>query len=255
MVESDRNYDCDLCMNINTSPLKITCGHTFCIDCLERIVFLGEESWKCPMDRIKFNPLKDLSINTSLLTETYNKLTVKFKEEALKKLEFRSKNPFYKNVISVLYGNEHSKYESEDSSGNKHKWKAFVRLSKFDKKEPLYLKFQEIRSQMNIEKLVNYVETKNENEKVEDEDEDNDLNKYIETVRFDLHETFRPPFIILTKPPFEVQRIGWGTFRILATVTFKKEYKVEKPIEVEIDLSFSRDLTQKTRFAFLNSLG
>jgi transcription initiation factor IIF auxiliary subunit len=40
---------------------------------------------------------------------------------------------------------------------------------------------------------------------------------WIEKVVVDLHPTFNPPKVTLTKEPFEVNRIGWGTFQIEAS--------------------------------------
>ena len=105
MVESDEQIDCDLCMMINLIPIKISCGHTYCFDCLEKIVIQGEDYWKCPMDRTKFDPLKDFTLNYEFYKIV--KKNKKFIEEATRKLEFRALNPLNKNTICIIYGNEH----------------------------------------------------------------------------------------------------------------------------------------------------
>ena len=46
----------------------------------------------------------------------------------------------------------------------------------------------------------------------------------IEEVHIHLHPTFRPPKIIRTRPPYEVRRIGWGFFTIVAYVMLKPGY-------------------------------
>ena len=46
----------------------------------------------------------------------------------------------------------------------------------------------------------------------------------IEEVHIHLHPTFRPPKIIRTRPPYEVRRIGWGYFTIVAYVMLKPGY-------------------------------
>ena len=46
----------------------------------------------------------------------------------------------------------------------------------------------------------------------------------IEEVHIHLHQTFRPPRIIRTRPPYEVTRLGWGYFTILAYVMLKPGY-------------------------------
>ena len=46
----------------------------------------------------------------------------------------------------------------------------------------------------------------------------------IEEVHMHLHHTFRPSRIIRTRPPYEVTRLGWGYFTVLAYVMLKPGY-------------------------------
>jgi len=46
----------------------------------------------------------------------------------------------------------------------------------------------------------------------------------IEEVKVYLHQTFRPPSLILRSPPYEVTRIGWGHFSIRIQVILKRGY-------------------------------
>jgi hypothetical protein len=46
----------------------------------------------------------------------------------------------------------------------------------------------------------------------------------VEEVHIHLHHTFRPPRIIRTRPPYEVTRLGWGYFTIMAYVMLKPGY-------------------------------
>lgn len=46
----------------------------------------------------------------------------------------------------------------------------------------------------------------------------------IEEVHINLHPTFRPPTIICTRQPYEVRRLGWGYFTIIASVMLKAGY-------------------------------
>lgn len=46
----------------------------------------------------------------------------------------------------------------------------------------------------------------------------------IEEVHINLHPTFRPPRIICTRQPYEVRRLGWGYFTIVASVMLKAGY-------------------------------
>lgn len=38
------------------------------------------------------------------------------------------------------------------------------------------------------------------------------------------HPTFRPPQVTLRKPPYEVRRLGWGTFTLEAEIVLKEPY-------------------------------
>ena len=46
----------------------------------------------------------------------------------------------------------------------------------------------------------------------------------VEEVHIHLHPTFRPPRIIRTRPPYEIRRVGWGYFTIVAYVMLKPGY-------------------------------
>ncbi|KAF2472789.1 uncharacterized protein BDR25DRAFT_219293 [Lindgomyces ingoldianus] len=46
----------------------------------------------------------------------------------------------------------------------------------------------------------------------------------IQEVSVDLHPTFRPPRLVLTQPPFEIRRLGWGWFTIEARILLKEPY-------------------------------
>ncbi|KAF2996870.1 hypothetical protein E8E13_004703 [Curvularia kusanoi] len=46
----------------------------------------------------------------------------------------------------------------------------------------------------------------------------------IQEVRVDLHPTFRPPQVILRRAPYQVRRLGWGTFTLEAEIILKAPY-------------------------------
>ena len=46
----------------------------------------------------------------------------------------------------------------------------------------------------------------------------------IEEVHIHLHPTFRPSRIIRTRPPYEIRRLGWGFFTVVAYVILKAGY-------------------------------
>jgi len=61
----------------------------------------------------------------------------------------------------------------------------------------------------------------------------------IDRVCFTLDQTFQPSSIIVNSDPFEVERTGWGTFKIPITIYFKNG----KEKQFEHILDFTRDNT------------
>ena len=50
-----------------------------------------------------------------------------------------------------------------------------------------------------------------------------DINKYVRKVTFELDETFGTVFNDCKVAPFELGRIGWGTFNIPISIYFRRE--------------------------------
>lgn len=67
-------------------------------------------------------------------------------------------------------------------------------------------------------------------------------------VRVYLHPTFRPPQLTLRKAPYEVRRLGWGTFTLEAEIVLKEPYQwiidssgpTQPGLELTWPLSFER---------------
>jgi hypothetical protein len=57
----------------------------------------------------------------------------------------------------------------------------------------------------------------------------------VASVRFELHETFSPPCVILHEEPFRLQRTGWGEFDIGVRIVFCDESFVD--VVHSLDLS------------------
>lgn len=51
----------------------------------------------------------------------------------------------------------------------------------------------------------------------------------VQKVVFELHETFRDPIVEVQQPPFQLTRLGWGTFEVMITLHMKdgRELKVD----------------------------
>ena len=61
--------------------------------------------------------------------------------------------------------------------------------------------------------------------------------KFIESVTYHLHPTFRPPKIKVDHAPFILSRIGWGYFEVHVEIVFKAWTKIPK-MELDHMLSF-----------------
>mmetsp|Transcript_43719 Transcript_43719/g.81562 ORF Transcript_43719/g.81562 Transcript_43719/m.81562 type:complete len:656 (-) Transcript_43719:233-2200(-) len=64
----------------------------------------------------------------------------------------------------------------------------------------------------------------------------------VKKVVFQLHETFRDPVVEVTTPPFELTRMGWGTFEVHATLYLHDG----RELKVSHMLSFDRPETFRT---------
>ena len=72
----------------------------------------------------------------------------------------------------------------------------------------------------------------------------------IESVKFQLHETFRNPERIVKKSPFELCTKGWGTFYLPITINWKKKFNLG-PTHYEHYLSFTGDGKWKSETKYL----
>jgi len=67
-------------------------------------------------------------------------------------------------------------------------------------------------------------------------------SKYeIEKVEFRLHPTFQPAAIVVEEEPFELERVGWGTFKVQVIVHWDNG----KKSILKHHLSFSQPKTEK----------
>ncbi|KAG2374420.1 hypothetical protein C9374_010704 [Naegleria lovaniensis] len=79
---------------------------------------------------------------------------------------------------------------------------------------------------------------------------DDDLN-YISKVVFHLHETFNPPVVTITKPPFETEQEGWGQFPLFIDIHFHSSSGLD-PIRLQYDLKLPSDNAIKKRKPFVS---
>jgi hypothetical protein len=199
------------------------------------------------MDRKEFDYKTNLELEIKqfeLLAKNKKDITL----EAIKKnLKIRKELSSLKE-LAVHYGNLHKQISSSD--GNKHEWKAYVTLSKSD---------GGVRSVVNklVEKMGKCIENNfgikfeglsdSKSDKIDLKDAD-----VIKKVLFKLHPTFRQPNIYVEKAPFELSRIGWGTFGVGIVIEFQDNLKMDK-LELEHNLSFSRDKTEDIKLIYVDA--
>ncbi|CDW73750.1 yeats family protein [Stylonychia lemnae] len=128
--------------------------------------------------------------------ENQNKQKFQDRRQELIKVELPKDNN--KIQIKFSFGNEHimlqnserfkSEYNANEIVENKHKWKVFIRIVR-SREDKAILK----------------------------------ASQFIEKVVFTLDPSFIEDEIEIKKEPFELSKIGWGTFDIPIEIFFKKE--------------------------------
>jgi transcription initiation factor IIF auxiliary subunit len=63
------------------------------------------------------------------------------------------------------------------------------------------------------------------------------VGKFVDSVTYHLHPTFKPSVIKVTEAPFLISRIGWGYFEIHMEIVFKKWTGIPK-MELDHMLAF-----------------
>jgi len=128
---------------------------------------------------------------------------VEAEERRIEDLSTKIKN-IKVNDLAVEVGNTHVKTQIGDPTDkNTHQWTVFVRSP------PSLLK-----DGIQIDDIVDSVEYK-------------------------LHPTFSPSVVRVGKAPFEVRRIGWGTFDVSVKVNFKSNLS-KTPLKCKHELNFSQ---------------
>jgi transcription initiation factor IIF auxiliary subunit len=196
-------YTCPICINLLTKPVHTECGHSFCYNCLEELMENSdsESLFRCPMCRATFSKNFSLNCDKKLECSLATKFPIEYKKR-LEMLEEYEKEQLNYIKIKILYGNTHQLVENPKKSRTGGE-------------------------ASNKHKWCMFVKTNGEEEK-----------NYIRKVEFGMHPTFGCTEIEVKSAPFEISRIGWGTFDIPVKVFLNKSLKVSKPLELSHCLSF-----------------
>jgi hypothetical protein len=198
------NITCAICIELAREPVFTDCKHIFCFTCIDEYIEMTpkEVELKCPMCRSAFNKNFKPKIDIDFESKI-KKYHGKEYENRIKMLqELRKKCDFIK--IKLLYGNTHKLIENPKKS----------RTSVDTENKHKWCMFV---------KAYDY-----------------DSSKVIRKVTFGLHHTFGAKEIEVKSAPFEMIKVGWGSFEIPIKIYFCSWLKM-KPLEISHDLSFTND--------------
>lgn len=66
----------------------------------------------------------------------------------------------------------------------------------------------------------------------------NETAKYIKSVTYRLHPTFKPAVVKLEMPPFLISRVGWGYFEIQVEIEYKPITGIKEIHKLTHELNF-----------------
>jgi hypothetical protein len=252
--------ECSVCLSIMVEPIRIKCGHLYCLECIEQIIINGKgnDSIKCPMDRLSFDYLNDLKFDKTIQSFNYATNAKSFFEKANRVIESR-RNKENLAELTLAYGNFHTLINSQDQ--NQHQWSAFVSIKKID--SSIKQTMIALQEEANIENRIGLIENDefqaklefeqkiNKNRKFSLEAEEISDNQIIKKVTFKLHPTFTPSSVFVLEAPFKINRIGWGAFNIIMTVEFHDYLDIDK-VELDHFLNFSKPFNENQKTFLLN---
>ncbi|CAI2377627.1 unnamed protein product [Moneuplotes crassus] len=197
-MESKSDYDCSICINTLVFPVKTSCGHLFCMKCMEKYL---EQSpiQQCPMCRTKVK-LEKLKVDKNVWKEVKDLFGDEIKERRkVVEEEIRKEKNIVK--LKVRYGNKYELLKSfkTTKSGyeNKHRWTVYVALG--DKKV--------------------------------------EAGSVIKSVEFKLDDSFGFTDIKKNFGPYEYACNGYGEFSIPIKITWQRWLKME-PATLDHPLKF-----------------
>ena len=237
---------CPVCYEPFVDPINAPCGHTFCRIDIEQLFrirrpedvsrsFLcsrhssGERVRPCPMCRQPFT-IASIVPNEELETQVKTKHP-RLYEERRKEVDaaYERLAQYETHNLWLVVGNSHTdlgntRYETARGRSSRmqhrHEWEFYVRLVGSNSSRT--------------------VAREEEEEEEEEERDVVEVDRFIESVTIQLHPTFSPSTVTLTESPFQVRRVGWGTFGISAEIKFKPQWH-RSPLSVFWMLQFDQD--------------
>ena len=179
------DYECPVCLELCAQPVLTPCKHMMCIGCQKKIAQAGVP---CPMCRAHFDKLFVPQVDQDLQREIAEAMGAQF-EERKQELEAAGEWLANKRLVKFTFGNTHEEVKnpaparSDKTKTNTHRWCMFASLAQGA----------------------------------------DETGKFIKSVTYHLHPTFRPAVIKVTKAPFLLSRLGWGYFDVKMVVEFQPE--------------------------------
>lgn len=240
--------ECSICFMIIVEPIRISCSHIFCLDCIERLLTSNDET-KCPMDRKEFDFRNDLKYDESVFIHNYKHFPSECKNVIDNIISYREKKKNLKEY-RLAYGNNHEYIPSD--TNNNHKWVAYISLKDCDKTKKTIL--DNFKYKSNLFWITNLFDDKlraleNYNKNIENLEID--VNKIIKKVTYKLHPTFNPSCVFVQEGPFEITRYGWGAFNITLQVEFQ-DYLNIPSMELDHFLCFEKPSSENYKQIFIN---
>jgi len=135
---SENNYLCPLCLDILYKPIQLTCGHNFCLICLNDLAFYET---RCPLCRKEFPENYDKTeknMNQKLMIEMKANLPEKRLVDREQKAFQDQQKSLNKKTLFMGYGYEFKEIQIKPRVGNvqtarKYEWKVFVKQLNYAK--------------------------------------------------------------------------------------------------------------------------
>lgn len=236
--------ECAICFSIMVEPVRVKCGHLYCLLCIEKLIIAGDV--RCPMDRKEFDFKTDLKMDKYIAGQNWQNFEKCCHERANRIYEYR-KDRVRMEELTLNFGNHHTLLDTDQES--KHQWTAFVTIKKIDSSIKEIM--EHLRKEADIEGILGLGEMTSKMVREKTPYDNIPDNKIIKRVTFKLHPTFTPNMIPVADTSFKITRVGWGAFNITMIVEFHDYLNIET-MELDHYLDFYKGVSDCNRKVFVD---
>lgn len=243
---STESVECSICFVMMVEPIRIKCGHLYCLTCVERLAL--SPSPCCPMDRKTFDVENDLKFDLGVQKANMIANRGEFDEIATGVVNYRLSKS-HCTEMSLTFGNSHTLLPTDDD--NRHKWTAFVSVQKLENRIENIL--NGLRSDAGLESLLNLEEASMKTRHAYNSINFDNISaeKVVKRVTFKLHPSFTPNNIDIERGPYKLTRIGWAECNVSMIVEFHDYLNIES-MELDHYLSFKNNLSQSSKKIYVD---